>query len=82
MKTVEEINDMILLAWENFRVDNTEPPMLLILPFEYYYILQSEATLNIPGLIDIDYSVGHLLYGMVIDYDYDATEIVIKGAPK
>ena len=75
------IEDKILNVREEFMAQSVIPPVLLILPFNDYLELMEFAE-ELSGSLDADYSRGKMYLGMIVDYDFDATDIVIKGKSK
>jgi hypothetical protein len=84
---MNSIEDRILSFQEAYIVKNLNPPKLLILPFNDYLELQeyaedlNKAAFATFSRTHMDFSVGKMIAGMIITFDYEATEIVIKGAP-
>ena len=79
------IEDKILNAREKFLAQSLIPPVLLILPFNDYLELMEftdELNEDSPPHLKQDYSRGKMYLGMIVDYDFVSTGIVIKGSPK
>jgi len=77
--SIKAINE----ASENYIIMNTLQPKLMILPFKDFYHLHlyTQYIMSDRSVVVNPILTPHFFMGMVVDYDYDATEIIIKGFP-